>query len=302
MGTASLSQISNLLRKRIAAMVAGALALAILTVGGAYWRGLAHKEKPLPPAEPLPKNVDQQLSGYSYTRSEGGHQVFTVHAARTVSFTQGGSTVLQDVLVEIFGPAGNRHDLLRTAKCDYNPNSGELFAGGEVKIELNNLGGNPPSAGPMRPGRDPVMIETSKVHFTQQATIAETDQPVKFQTPRASGTARGMTYSTKTGAVELLNDVVLDLPPRGGPKPMPQVNLTASRLRFNKEEQVVDLWGPIEITQAARHVSGGRGTIVLDGRNRVKQAFLQGGVQGIDKTPPHAMGIHAETIRADFDS
>ena len=153
---------------------------------------------------------------------------------------------MQDVLVEIFGPAGNRHDLLRTAKCDYNPNSGELFAGGEVKIELNNLGGNPPSAGPMRPGRDPVMIETSKVHFTQQATIAETDQPVKFQTPRASGTARGITYSTKTGAVELLNDVVLDLPPRGGPKPMPQVNLTASRLRFNKEEQVVDLWGPIE--------------------------------------------------------
>jgi LPS export ABC transporter protein LptC/lipopolysaccharide transport protein LptA len=301
LGTASLSQLSNARRKRIAAMVAGALALAILTVAGAYWRGFARKEKPLPPAEPLPKNVDQQLSGYTYTRTEGERQVFTVHAARTVSFTQGGSTVLQDVLVEIFGPAGNRHDLLRTQQCEYNPSSGELFAGGDVKIELNNLGSNPPSAGPARAGRDPVLIETSKVHFTQQATIAETDQPVKFQTQHASGTSRGMTYSTKTGAVELLNDVFVNLPPRGGPKPMPEVNLTASRLRFDKEKRKVDLWGPIEITQAARRVFGGRGIIVLDDRNRVKQAFLQEGVRGVDKTPPRAMGINAETFRADFD-
>ncbi len=302
MGTPSLSQQSDMRRKRIAALMASALAVTVLAVAGAYWRGLAHQEKPMPALQSLPKNANQQLSGYTFTRSEEGRRIFTVHAARTVSFTQGGSTVLQDVYVEIFGPAGNRHDVLRTNQCDYNPKTQELFAAGKVKIELQGPSSALPDAGAsVGHGQAPVYLETSKVHFTQQGTLAETDQPVKFQTDRASGTARGMTYGTRTGSLELQNEVVLNLPPRGGPKPMPEARLTASRLRFDKEKEIVNLWGPIEIRQASRRVSAGRGTIVLEGNHRVTQALLEDGVRGIDKTPPRAMGFDAQTVRANFE-
>ena len=77
----------------------------------------------------LPANVEQQLSGYNFTRSEQGRTIFAIHAARTVSFGPGGITVLEDVEAEIFGHTGNRRDLLRTAQCDYNAESGDLWRG-----------------------------------------------------------------------------------------------------------------------------------------------------------------------------
>ena len=233
---------------------------------------------------------------------DGVRRVFTVHAARTISFKQGGSTVLQDVYVEVFGPTGDRHDIMRTEQCDYDTGTGELFAGGKVEIELNDLGTVLPVAGPSsRHSQDPVYLETSKVYFKQKGTLAVTDQPVAFHTERGSGTAQGMTYDTKTGSLDFQKDVVINLPPRGGPKPMPAATLKASRINFDKEKQIANLWGPIEISQAARHVSAGRGTIILRGRNQITQALLEEGVKGTDKTPPRAMGIGARSVRADFD-
>jgi len=138
-GTAGLSRQSDKRRRRFTVIVAVALAAAVLTVAGAYWRGRKHQEKAGPAPQPLPANVKNQLSGYTYTQSEGDRRIFTVHAARTVAFNQGGATVLKDVYVEVFGPTGLRHDILRTEQCNYDPNSGELTADGKVSIELNQL-------------------------------------------------------------------------------------------------------------------------------------------------------------------
>ncbi|MHB8653991.1 MAG: LPS export ABC transporter periplasmic protein LptC [Terriglobia bacterium] len=302
MGSQSLSQQTDTRRRRITGLVGVALGVTVLIIAGAYWRGRTRKDSGAPLPQALPKNVDQQLSGYTFTRSDEGRRIFTIHAARSMSFTHGGATVLQDVYVEVFGPAGNRRDVLRTEQCDYDPGTGQLFAGGKVEIELNDMGKVLPDAGPSAlPRQDPVYLETSKVYFKQKGTLAETDQPVKFHTDRGSGTARGMTYDTRTGSLELQNDVVLNLPPRGGKRPLTAATLTASRLSFDKEKQIAEIRGPIEISQGSRHVSAGRGTIILEGRNRVKQAVFEDGVQGTDKTPPRAMGIGARSMRADFD-
>lgn len=302
MGSQSLSQQTDTRRRRITGLVGVALGVTVLIVVGAYWRGRTRKDSGVPLPQALPKNVDQQLSGYSFTRSEEGRRIFTVHAARTMSFTHGGSTVLQDVYVEVFGPTSNRHDVLRTEQCDYDTGTGELFAGGKVEIELNDLGKVLPDAGlSSRHRQDPVYLETSKVYFKQKGTLAVTDQPVMFRTERGSGRARGMTYDTRTGSLDLQNDVVLNLPPHSGPRPEPAATLTASRMSFDKEKQKANLWGPIEISQASRHVSAGRGTIILEGRNRVKQALFEDGVRGIGKTETRSMDIGAHTVRADFD-
>lgn len=302
MGSQSLSQQTDQRRRRITGLVGVALGVTFLIVVGAYWRGHARKDSGVPLPLALPKNVDQRLSGYTFTRSDEGRRIFTIHAARTMSFTHGGSTVLQDVYVEVFGPAGNRRDVLRTEQCDYDPGTGQLFAGGKVAIELNNLGRMLPDAGPSTlPRQDPVYLETSKVYFKQKGTLAVTGQPVTFHTERGSGTATGMTYDTRTGSLELQNDIVLNLPPHGGKKPLPAATLTASRMSFDKEKQIADIRGPMEITQGSRHVSAGGGTIILEGRNRVKQALLEDGVHGTGKTETRSMALSAQTVRADFD-
>ena len=302
MGSQSLSQQTDHWRRRVTALVAVALGVTMLIVAGAYWRGRTRKDSGAPLPQALPNNVDQQLSGYTYTVSDGERRIFTIHAAKTLSFTKGGSTVLQDVYVEVFGPAGNRHDVLRTEQCDYNVQSGELFAVGKVKIELNDLGKALPGAGlSSRHHSASVNLETSKVYFKQKGTLAVTDQPVTFATDHGSGSARGLAYDTRTGSLDLQNDVVLNLPPHGGPRPLPAATLTASHLRFDKQKQIANLWGPIEISQANRHVLAGQGTIILEGRTRVKQALFEDGVRGTDKTEKRSMDIAAHTVRADFD-
>lgn len=283
-------------------MVAASLGVAVAVVAIAYWQSFARKDKTLVLPQALPKNVDQQLSGYTYTRSEGPRKIFTVHAARTISLTQGGSMVLQDVYVEIFGPAGTRHDVLRTDQCNYDPKTAELFAAGKVNMELNDFQDEPPdSKAPVQRQQDPVYVETSKVHFTQQGTLAETDEPLSFRTTRTSGTARGMRYSTRTESLELQNDVVLKVPPRGGKKPVPEATLTASNLRYDKEKQEIDLQGPINVTQAGSHVSGERGTVLLQGRDRLRQMLLEGHVQGLEETRDRTTAINANRVRADFE-
>lgn len=283
-------------------VVAASLGLVALSVTVAYWQSLNRKDKAVILPQTLPSNVDQQLSGYTSTLSDGAHKIFTVHAARTVSFTQGGSTVLHDVYVEIFGPTGTRHDVLRTDQCNYTPQTGELFAAGKVKMELNDFtDAKPGAAAPVQSRQDPLFVETSRVHFTQQGTLAETDQPVSFRTERASGTARGMKYSTRTEELELLNDVVLKLPPRGGARPAPEATLTASNLHYGKDKQEIDLRGPVNVTQADSHISGGRGTVLLQERDRLRQILLQDRVQGVEKTQARTMGINADRLQADFD-
>ena len=107
-------------------MVVGGITVTALAVGLTYWGSSTRRT---PPAHNLPSpapDVHQQLSGYTFTRSDGHRPVFTVHAARTVSYQQSKSMMLEDVTVELFGRKGDRGDILRTHRCEYNPQSGDF--------------------------------------------------------------------------------------------------------------------------------------------------------------------------------
>lgn len=283
----------------MAGVVFGALAMTTLAVGVAYWVGALNKEKPIPVPQSLPTDVHQRLSGYTFTHSEGQRRIFTVHAARTVAFKEGGTTVLEDVMVDLFGRSGGRHDILRTGRCEYNPESGDLFSPGRVQLELNAQVEAPPGGG--LKDKQPVYLETSKVAFRHQGSLATSDQPVKFRLGPASGTARGLTYATTGGWLELEKEVAMEFQPRGGAVPQPSVQLTASRLRYEKGSGVVSLWGPVEIIQGTRRVVGQRGTVSLDERNRVTRFDLEESARASDSTEGRNVAINAERMHGELD-
>lgn len=258
------------------------------------------------PAQPLAADVNRQLSGYTYTRSEGDRRIFSIHANRTVAFSESDSTVLEGVYVEVFGTSGERHDVLRTERCDYHPDSHDFFAAGKVSIELNDLASDASAVGLASPRsvanrQVPVFVETSGVSVKQDGSLAETSEPVTFRTANASGTARGLSYAARTGTVQLEKNIVLHLDPRGGPAPEPSVTLTASSLRFDKDKNQMILTGPIEINQVGRRVSAGSCTILLEDGHRVTQARLENGVRAVDKSATGGMDITAQQVQADFD-
>lgn len=319
--------------------MAGALAATVLLVAFAYTLRVLHKEKTPAVPDNLPANVHQQLSGFTFTRSEGGRQIFTVHAARTVAFRQGGTTVLEDVYAEFFGRTGNRRDILRTQRCEYNTESGGLSCLGTVEIELNAqldvsaATDLPPGQAVLR-GQQPVYLEVSKVSFQPQGSLVVSDEPIRFRFGPASGSAVGITYATKAGWLELKKDVVVNLPPRNGATTRAEPNgwfrLSAGGLRYRKETGQVELGGPLEVTEGSRRIMAKRGTIFLDGQNRVTRAVLEGDVRGFDpgcrggftpagwgdrlRTAPteptardvgcgsaHSLTAEAQTVRGDFD-
>jgi lipopolysaccharide export system protein LptA len=297
--TAGFGQKETRRRKLITGLVVGALAVTVLTVSLAYWLGLARKDQPLPVPQNLPTNVHQQVSGYTFTRSDEGRRLFTVHAARTVAFKQGGTTVLEDVFVEVFGRAGNRRDVMRTRRCDYNTQSGDLFSSGTVQIELNAQADVLPGAG-LR-GKHRVSVETSKVAFQKQGSLVVSEEPVRFRIGPASGTAHGMTYATKEGWLELKKDVAMELRPGGGTPAQLPVQLSAGRLRYDKANGEVTLWGPLEVSQGSRRVVAERGIIFLDEQNQVTRASLEGNVGVFDSSEGRAVELGAQRVRGDFE-
>ncbi len=286
-------------RRWLTRLVAAGLAVTAVTVGIAYWLARGHKEGPATAPQSLPENVHQQFSGYTFTLSSAGHQVFTVHAARTVGLKQGGTTVLDDVWVEVFGREGNRHDILRTRECEYNPQSGDFYSAGKVEIELNAPPGGP--ASPAASDSTPVQLETSRLAFQHQGSQVVTDQPVQFSVGSISGTARGMVYGTRVGSLELKQDVRMEMRVRGGRVPQPPLRLSAAQLRYDKLRGVVELAGPVEFTQGARQVRSENGEVLLDKRNRVTRAEMAGNVQASDTTEGRNLRLETRHLLGEFD-
>ena len=273
--------------------------MTALAVSLTYW-GSTNRRTPSAHIPPSPaSDVNQQLSGYTFTRSDQGRPVFTVHAARTVSYQQSKSTTLEDVTVEVFGRKGDQDDILRTHRCEYNSQSGDFLSSGPVEIELSAHSSDIPGTG-LR-GKHHVLLETSKVAYHQEDELAETDEPVKFHMGPTSGTALCMVYATRDGWLELKHDVAVDL--RQGTEKAPQtpIHLTAFALRYDKDGGAIALKGPVEVTEGKRRAVSDSANIALDDHNRVSRVNLEGLAMASDVNSLRSVELNANSVQGDFD-
>ena len=307
-------------RRLIGWALLGMLALGTVAVAvfyRAYRLRTGRTEPAVQSAEPLPENAKRATAGYIVTRSEGGHPVFTIRAERSVDF-QGG-TILEGVEVEIFGRAGDQHDLLKTKRCEYNAPSGNFTCAGQVEIELNAaLERSRPqtlpdasSASPTVHGRQPVYLETSGLTYNHQQSLASTSAPVRWRYGPASGSAVGLVYAIRKGSVELEHNVTASWPAQERSNQAHEaravssptvLQLAAVRLHYSKALQQLDLAGPVQLTEGARQLDSGRATLYLDARNRLSRARLDQGVRAADSPAPgSSLRAQAVAVQAEFD-
>ncbi len=273
--------------------------MTALAVGLTYWGSTTRRTLPARNLPSPASDVHQQLSGHTFTRSDGDRPVFTIHAARTVSYQQSKSTLLEEVTVEVYGRNGGSSDILRTHRCEYDPQSGDFLSSGPVEIELSTHASDIPGAG-LR-GKHRVFLETSKVAYHQGNELAETDEPVKFRMGPASGTALGLVYATRNGWFELNHDVAVDLPQGTEKAPQPPIHLTASSLRYDKEGGQVALAGPVEVTEGERRAVSESAMVTLDDHNRVSRVNLEGHAKAFDVNSLRGVELNAERVQGDFD-
>jgi lipopolysaccharide export system protein LptA len=301
-------------RRRRLAVLIGVVALAVIaTIATSYWQSLKRAAHAGNIVTPLPKDVDQALSGYTFAHSEGGRRIFTVHAARTLAFKHGGKTVLQDVHVEIFGRGGGRDDSMTAGQC-VREEGGALSCTGKAEIVLRSRAGLKPS--PHLNQHQPLLLETSDVAYIPKKDVVVTNAPVSFRFGPASGSATGLRYATKDDWLELRHDVVIHLPVRQthsiadsrfGSAAAAQgsagrvVELSASGLFYRKETGEITLPGPVEVTQGQDSITASQGSIDLDATNRVRLVLLRGGIQALERNPDSTVRGSAQNLQGDFD-
>ena len=276
------------------------LALALfLTASGiiAFWLSYHARNTAVHPPVSLPRNVNRRLSGYTFTRSDKGRRIFTIHAARTLAYNRGSNTVLEDVSVVIYGQSGNRHDELRTNRCRYNDKSGALVCFGEASLKIESEPHLRP-APDLRSGQ-PVFIKTADVSYDPLDSAVKTSEKVSFSFGPASGTAQGLIYDTRTGSLSLEKEVHARLPARSASEP--PVDLQTGGLLYQKTAGQILLRAPIQIVQGQQHLSALAGIIFLDSKNRIGHLRLTGGVRGSSPSPKGEVEIAARTLEAYFD-
>lgn len=289
----------------------GGLVATLGVVALTYWLQNSHKRKALPRPPELPQNVNQQLSGFTFTRSDGGRQVFTIHAARTLAMKQGGTALLKDVYVEFYGRSGKRFDVLRTAEGVYDPSTNNLSIPGAVELILNAskqlpLTGSAPVGdkemlSEAASGRQSVIIETSKVNSRDHSNVVESETSVRFRLGDVSGSALGLSYAAGKGQIVLKQDVKAIFQPaqkQHGERP---IQLSSSRLRYDDSGKNAELSGPVEVRQGNRTITASHGLVSLNALKRITEILLEGKARATDRSPKQKMALEADLMRGRLD-
>src|SRR6266853_129936 len=172
--------------------LAVAAGVIILTIIGFYISArLQVRQAVRDVPERLGVHVEQTTTGFSFSKSEAGRTLFTIHASNAVQFKEAGRAELRDVTIVLYGRESNRFDQIYGKNFEYDPRSGNIVAKGEIHIEASDL------------------------TFNQKTGNAVTPSRVRFSMPQASGSAMGVTYDGKTNTLTMISEVALTT---NGPK------------------------------------------------------------------------------------
>lgn len=291
--------------------MAGGLLVTLGIVAVTYWLDTSRKQKNLLRPPELPQNVKQQLSGFTFTRSDGGQRVFTIHAARTLAMKQGGTTLLKDVDVEFYGHSGKRFDVLRTAQGVYDPVTNNLSIPGDAELILNapkqlSLAGGVPAGNEemlSEAASNPhsVFIKTSKVTSRDHSNLVESGTAVRFRLGDVMGSAVGLSYDAGKGQIVLDHEVKAVFQPAQKQHGEPPIHLSSSNLRYDDSGKKAELSGPVEVRQGDRVIKAKQGHVTLSPRNRIAEIRLDGKVRATAHSPRQKYILDADLLKGQLD-
>jgi lipopolysaccharide export system protein LptA len=259
---------------RLRRAFAGAIIFAVLLVAGAYFYARHRVQNALKQApERIGLEIKQTATGFTVSKSQQGRTLFTIQASKAVQFKQGGHAELHDVQITLYGSDSSRFDQIRGAEFEYDQQSGNVVAKGEVQIDLQS---NPdgllkPDQSPPTQLKNPIHLKTSGLVFSQNTGDAHTRERVDFDLPQGTGSAVGVNYVAKTNVLTLQSQVNLAF---GGATP---ATITAIRSTITKDPHLVVLDHP-HLQNGARQCDADEATLFLRPDNTLDRVLARGNV------------------------
>src|ERR1700747_1198269 len=180
----------------------GAIAVS-LVVAGAY---IHRRHKARDALKHIPGkiglNIQQTAEGFKVSKSDQGRTLFTIQASKAVQFKLGGRAELKNVTITLYGRDASRYDKIYGDNFSYDPQSGDVLAKGEVRIDLeaNPEGLLKPDQSAPSALKNPVHLITRDLVFNQKSGDAYTDADVELNMPQLVGSATGLHYAAKDNA------------------------------------------------------------------------------------------------------
>ena len=259
---------------RLRRWFAGAIIVAVLAVAGVYFYARHRMQNALKqvPAK-IGLEIKQTATGFTVSKSQQGRTLFTIQASKAVQFKQGGHAELHDVQITLYGSDSSRFDLIRGADFEYDQQSGNVIAKGEVQIDLqSNPGGLlHPDQSPPTNLKNPIHLKTSGLVFNQNTGDAQTKERVDFDLAQARGSAVGVDYAAKTNTLTLQSQV--NLVSVGATA----ATVIALRATITKDPHLVLLDHP-HLRSGARQCDADEATLFLRPDNTLDRVLARGNV------------------------
>lgn len=259
--------------KRLRGWIALAAVLLVATVVGSFLKGryrLRHIARDLPAR--LGVNIQESSKEITYSQSSQGHTLFTLQASKEFQM-KSGHVLLHNVDITLYGPPGSgRTDHIFGSDFDYDQSQGVAISHGAVQIQLEGLGAGSAQRGGAA-GSNAIRVQTSGLTFVQKTGQASTAEPVHFQLPRASGSAIGAEYNSRTGVLVLDSQVHITTNSQGKTAKIGAAHATLERTRMQA------LLKGATLDYESEHGSADQATVDFRQDGTAKEVDAQGDVR-----------------------
>ena len=261
---------------------------------------LAHVEKKNAPP-PLTEDKERQSIGLAFSKVEGDRTIFTVHASKSTDFKGQNISLLEDVMITVFGKTGERNDVIHTHSCNYSKGDGAIQCSGEVQMELQSAAEAARARRESSSAPNIVRVKTSAVTFERATGRAQTVEHVTFSFPGGTGEGMGAVYFSEQGVLRVVKDAQLNMdrsPEAAGAKPHegpPRVVVVrGSSLEFGKNSRTVVMQGPATATAEPQQLTAGELVMILDAQSRPQTLVATAGQLG-EIPEATSLGVRGKT-------
>lgn len=281
-------------RLRLAIIVVAAV-LLLSIVGSIFygrWR-IRHITQDLPAR--LGIQIKSTTQGFVLSKTEEGRKIFTLHAARAVSFKTGGRVLLHDVEIDMYNRENDQADTIAGKDFEYDQDSQTVIAQGEAHILLHAPPPSHPEAA-TNPDAQIIHITTHGLVFHQKTGEATCSGEVDFQYSKSTGKALGAEYDSKQGHLILQSQVVLTTQMQNR-----SAVVHASHAVYDRQAAEVHLLEPrysSSVPRGEEYGRAGAATVFLRADGSVERMDAQ---NAVDLVAADGTGIRSASMQIQLD-
>jgi lipopolysaccharide export system protein LptA len=264
---------------RLRTWFAIAIIFMLAIVAGAYfyakWR-VENALKEIPGK--MGFEIKQSADGFTISKSDGARTLFKIQASKAIEYKKGLIAELHNVNITVYGTDSSRFDQIYGDDFEYDPQTGNVTARGEVQIDLeaNPAGIASPDQSVPEELKNPIHLKTSGLVFNQKTGDGYTTQKVEFQIPQASGSAVGADYAAKTGALTLHSQIQVTT----NGEQAGQIN--AAKAVIAKTSRTVTL-DQVHAAGSDKNIDADKMVLFLAANNKVERVLASGSVHIAEK-------------------